>query len=120
MEGNRKVGDAEAGIKVRYTEAPIPWDQENDSPTHGNGGLPDQIARNLRQGKLEQENTTSHESNLHYVAVLKVQGGLQPVSNVHLRGRVADDSPINGGVSKVIGCLLHQGDLMLCQCYAIG
>ena len=76
------AGDAEAGMEARYTEAPIPRDQEDDSPVHRDGGPANQVARGFLRGKLEPENAASHEGYLLNVAVLEVQGGLQPIPNV--------------------------------------
>ena len=47
--------DAKAGVEVCYTEAPIPGDQEDNSPIHGNGELSDQVARSLLRQKFEPE-----------------------------------------------------------------
>ena len=67
------VGDAKAGIEVRYTKAPTPRDHKDDLPTHGCRGLADQIAHSLRRGKLETKDSASHD--LLNVAVLVNGGG---------------------------------------------
>ena len=77
--GNRMAGDVEAGVEVRYTEASIPRDQEDDSPIHRDGGPTDQVTRSLRQRKLEPEDAASHEGFLLNVAVLEIQGAIPNV-----------------------------------------
>ena len=75
-------GDAKLGVEICDAEASVPWDHQDDLPIFKGWGSSHQVACNLLQREFLPKNASAHEGHLHNVAVIKAEGGLNPIPNV--------------------------------------